>query len=289
MAGSEGGGEAVVPLPKRNRKKKAEQREGALKGLFSFTRKSTGSIVNDGEVSSTVGSEPAASADVASSRGGGGGKRGRRRKKAGSSASSEAPPEGSVGDGDGGDAEEAEEPELPTARSELFKSSGADKRALLDAWVAAQEKRGVAATKADALGFLRTVGVTIEKVGHRQWRSWLKNIEAAVDRPEEPPDDASETTDGTGDVPALTEGALASHDRASAYERRMFNCERHGVFWKKVPAAKPVATCKKCATAKAGAQQGETCRYVALPRSEESGRGRFRCQECGHGWTSNTA
>ena len=66
MAGSEGGGEAVVPLPKRNRKKKAEQREGALKGLFSFTRKSTGSIVNDGEVSSTVGSEPAASADVAS-------------------------------------------------------------------------------------------------------------------------------------------------------------------------------------------------------------------------------
>ena len=86
----------------------------------------------------------------------------------------------------------------------------------------------------------------------------------------------------------MTASALAAHERAleAPPARRMFNCARHGVFWRKVPARKPVATCRRCAAAPAG---GPAPRLEALPVADECGRGRFECQECGHGWTSNTA
>ncbi|KAK7235842.1 prolyl 4-hydroxylase alpha subunit [Aureococcus anophagefferens] len=67
----------------------------------------------------------------------------------------------------------------------------------------------------------------------------------------------------------------------------MFNCARHGVFWRKVPARKPVATRRRAA--RAAPAGGPAPRLEALPVADECGRGRFECQECGHGWTSNTA
>ena len=302
------------PLPKREKKK---ARDGSLLGVFTFSRKkdkadgTPGSVVNDGDKSSTVGSELAPSAGTAAraARTARKAPRGRRPSASGSEASFRAPPSEATDDAlseapddavseafepapseatddalsDAGAAGEA----LPRAAKALYKSGGAEKRAFLDAWVAAQLARGVEPTKGDAMGYLRSVGVDLRKVGHKQWRSWLANIESAVDSPGDAPDDASASTAGDADAP-LTASALAAHERAleAPPARRMFNCARHGVFWRKVPARKPVATCRRCAAAPAG---GPAPRLEALPVADECGRGRFECQECGHGWTSNTA
>ncbi|KAH8076280.1 prolyl 4-hydroxylase alpha-subunit [Aureococcus anophagefferens] len=231
------------PLPKREKKK---ARDGSLLGVFTFSRKkdkadgTPGSVVNDGDKSSTVGSELAPSAGTAAraARTARKAPRGRRPSASGSEASFRAPPSEATDDAlseapddavseafepapseatddalsDAGAAGEA----LPRAAKALYKSGGAEKRAFLDAWVAAQLARGVEPTKGDAMGYLRSVGVDLRKV----------------------------------------------------------------------PARKPVATCRRCAAAPAG---GPAPRLEALPVADECGRGRFECQECGHGWTSNTA
>ena len=81
---------------------------------------------------------------------------------------------------------------------------------------------------------------------------------------------------------SLTSAALAEHEnRTDAIDRRQFNCPKHGTFWRKVIARKPVARCEECG--------GDGPKYEPIPIEEERGRGLFRCGDCGNQWTSNSA
>ena len=89
-------------------------------------------------------------------------------------------------------------------------------------------------------------------------------------------------------IPLTAENLNAHTRRSTATERRMFVCERHGVFWKKVPVGgnksngQAVAGCSRCGPA-------NTTKLLVLPREEERGKGLFECSECGNVWTSNSA
>jgi hypothetical protein len=122
--------------------------------------------------------------------------------------------------------------------------------------------------------------------------------------------------EGVGSVSAwgpLTADALrqrAASERAP--ERRQFNCEFHGLFWKKVPGNKPVASCKDCRALRGGVGLGADVgapggsgggvggvgsnesvsgtvaeRLEAVPAAEERGRGTFCCVLCAHTWAAD--
>jgi len=75
---------------------------------------------------------------------------------------------------------------------------------------------------------------------------------------------------------------LAKHNRDNI-QRRQFNCPEHGIFFKKVPAAKPVAKCAQCVA------RGDTNKLVAVPREAEKGFGLFKCNKCSATWGSSKA
>lgn len=98
--------------------------------------------------------------------------------------------------------------------------------------------------------------------------------------------------------PRLSEGALKQHDRGittrvkNEIERRQFNCpvcpeEGRGknVFFKKVPADKPIVKCPKCKKAK----QSDCERLYPIPKGEEKGYGHYRCGGCKSTWGSSRA
>ena len=115
-------------------------------------------------------------------------------------------------------------------------------------------------------------------------------------------DDSSSINIGTWGPPTIQ----ALQQRAAAErvpERRQFNCEFHGLFWKKVPANKPVASCKDCRalrgivstsadasgeSAKTGVGSGAVVeRLEAVPKTEERGSGTFCCVLCSHTWVAS--
>ena len=113
---------------------------------------------------------------------------------------------------------------------------------------------------------------------------------------------------GPPTVEALQQRAAAER----VPERRQFNCEFHGLFWKKVPANKPVASCKDCKALRGGVggdklggvasiitdATSETAtgvgggavveRLEAVPKTEERGSGTFCCVLCSHTWVAST-
>lgn len=75
-------------------------------------------------------------------------------------------------------------------------------------------------------------------------------------------------------------------------ERRQFNCPKcpkegrgRSIFFKKVPAYKPVCKCPKCKSA----TQGKCDRLYPIPKSEERGYGLFKCNVCKDTWGSSCA
>lgn len=115
----------------------------------------------------------------------------------------------------------------------------------------------------------------------------------------------------------LTAEALQQRATAErAPERRQFNCEFHGLFWKKVPAHQPVASCKACKALRGGVGAGSVGaaggsesgniesggggvgssesavlaaaaeRLEAVPVAEERGAGTFCCAVCAHIWAA---
>lgn len=104
----------------------------------------------------------------------------------------------------------------------------------------------------------------------------------------------------------LSEDALREHDRSSnnttgggngggnrgGVERREFNCPicptkgrgKH-VFFKNVPADKPIVKCPKCKKVKSG----DCERLYPIPKGEEKGYGHFRCTKCKSTWGSSRA
>lgn len=101
------------------------------------------------------------------------------------------------------------------------------------------------------------------------------------------------------DFPSLTEDLLSEHnekegkgERRSRLERRQFNCPecpKHGrgkfVFFKKVPAFKPIIKCPKCKRA----SRGNCTRLYPVPPKAEKGYGLFKCTECDGKWGSSRA
>ncbi|KAL7541108.1 hypothetical protein ACHAXR_010630 [Thalassiosira sp. AJA248-18] len=104
--------------------------------------------------------------------------------------------------------------------------------------------------------------------------------------------------------PRLSEEALKAHDTKQSssknnkaiannnLERRQFNCplcpeEGRGkhVFFKRVPADKPIVKCPKCKKAK----QSDCERLYPIPRGEEKGYGHYRCNQCKNTWGSSRA
>jgi uncharacterized membrane protein YgcG len=70
-------------------------------------------------------------------------------------------------------------------------------------------------------------------------------------------------------------------------ERRQFCCGNHPqplVFFRKVAKYKPVAKCPECKKGNYSAP-----RLVAVPKSQEKGFGRFRCDKCPEKWSSSRA
>ena len=103
-----------------------------------------------------------------------------------------------------------------------------------------------------------------------------------------------------GVTPTLTLDALEQHNNTTAsiinndntLERRQFNCPacpQHGrgvyVFFKKVPALKPLVKCPQCKTA----TRGRCSRIYPIPRQAERGYGLFRCRTCQDKWGSSRA
>ncbi|KAL7532052.1 hypothetical protein ACHAWF_003997 [Thalassiosira exigua] len=99
--------------------------------------------------------------------------------------------------------------------------------------------------------------------------------------------------------PRLSLEALKDHDRKTSpssaalvrneMERRQFNCplcpeEGRGkhVFFKRVPADKPVVKCPKCKRV----NRGDCERLYPIPKGEEKGYGFFRCPRCNGSWGS---
>mmetsp|Transcript_30363 Transcript_30363/g.34938 ORF Transcript_30363/g.34938 Transcript_30363/m.34938 type:complete len:456 (-) Transcript_30363:43-1410(-) len=110
-------------------------------------------------------------------------------------------------------------------------------------------------------------------------------------------DDTSE--DDYSDVfPTLTEDLLKLHDVKSStsikpkMERRQFNCPecpkrgrgKH-VFFKPVPAMKPIVKCPKCKRA----SRGKCKRLYPIPKHQEKGYGLFKCLKCVSTWGSSRA
>ena len=114
------------------------------------------------------------------------------------------------------------------------------------------------------------------------------------------------------EFPALTTDLLQAHDKKSKngnrnsnqkarnsnnntrMERRQFNCPecpKHGrgkyVFFKKVPAYKPIVKCSQCKKV----TRGRCKRLYPIPKTSEKGYGLFRCREsgCGGKWGSSRA
>ena len=94
-----------------------------------------------------------------------------------------------------------------------------------------------------------------------------------------------------GGASVLTVAALEAHERATGggagvgRERRMFVCEVHGPFFKRVDALKPVARCF-------GVPGTKPCgrgRLDPVPREEERGEGLFECGQCGQKWADMLA
>ena len=118
-------------------------------------------------------------------------------------------------------------------------------------------------------------------------------------------DDISELSDVFGEVevsedyPSLTSNLLDAHNNKQdgkrdnlKLERRQFNCPecpKHGrgkyVFFKKVPAYKPIVKCPKCKRA----TRGKCMRLYPVPKSAEKGYGLFKCRKCDSTWGSSRA
>jgi hypothetical protein len=115
--------------------------------------------------------------------------------------------------------------------------------------------------------------------------------------------------DASTSFPALTKDMLQTHDRKNKVTlpggkgvlvgdiqnklvRRQFNCPdcpRHGrgrfVFFKKVPALKPICKCPRCKHA----SRGKCRRLYPVPQDQEKGYGLFRCTRCLDKWGSSRA
>jgi hypothetical protein len=110
--------------------------------------------------------------------------------------------------------------------------------------------------------------------------------------------------------PSLTEDLLQMHDAkvnkklnksssrggggdvTNDLVRRQFNCPdcpRYGrgsqVFFKKVPALKPICKCPRCKRA----SRGKCRRLYPVPKEEEKGYGLYKCTRCGDKWGSSRA
>mmetsp|Transcript_23211 Transcript_23211/g.38427 ORF Transcript_23211/g.38427 Transcript_23211/m.38427 type:complete len:464 (+) Transcript_23211:59-1450(+) len=101
--------------------------------------------------------------------------------------------------------------------------------------------------------------------------------------------------------PALTQDLLQTHDKAITGDtatikndmvRRQFNCPdcpRHGrgefVFFKKVPALKPIVKCPQCKKA----SRGKCKRLYPIPKEAEKGYGLYKCAICSDKWGSSRA
>mmetsp|Transcript_26130 Transcript_26130/g.38676 ORF Transcript_26130/g.38676 Transcript_26130/m.38676 type:complete len:482 (+) Transcript_26130:88-1533(+) len=118
-------------------------------------------------------------------------------------------------------------------------------------------------------------------------------------------DEASQLSDAMSgirlddDFPSLTEDLLQEHNvtvtqvngrNAAKLERRQFNCPecpKHGrgkfVFFKKVPAFKPIVKCPKCKRA----SRGKCMRLYPVPVNSEKGYGLFKCKDCDGKWGSS--
>jgi len=114
----------------------------------------------------------------------------------------------------------------------------------------------------------------------------------------------SSTTTNSSNInesfPRLSIEALEQHNRQQSkeskvkkeMERRQFNCpicpeEGRGknVFFKRVPAEKPIVKCPKCKKV----NQKDCERLYPIPKGEEKGYGHFRCNKCKNTWGSSRA
>lgn len=98
---------------------------------------------------------------------------------------------------------------------------------------------------------------------------------------------------------SLTEDALKIHDKKAStgvitegLVRRQFNCPdcpRLGrgefVFFKKVPAHKPIVKCPQCKKK----SRGKCDRLYPVPKEAEKGYGLYKCGQCGDKWGSSRA
>ena len=109
--------------------------------------------------------------------------------------------------------------------------------------------------------------------------------------------------DDTASFPTLTENALQTHDKKVSklkgkggdknnLVRRQFNCPdcpKHGrgpsIFFKKVPALKPICKCPRCKKA----SRGKCKRLYPVPKEDEKGYGLYKCTGCGDKWGSSRA
>jgi len=105
------------------------------------------------------------------------------------------------------------------------------------------------------------------------------------------------------EFPTLTENALQTHNKKvnklkgkggdkNNLERRQFNCPdcpKYGrgscVFFKKVPALKPICKCPRCKKA----SRGRCKRIYPVPKETEKGYGLYKCTRCGDKWGSSRA
>lgn len=102
---------------------------------------------------------------------------------------------------------------------------------------------------------------------------------------------------GAKDAAPLTAEFLEEHDKKTVVikdemERRQFNCPdcpRYGrgsyLFFKKVPAFKPVIKCPQCKRA----SRGKCKRIYPVEKGAEKGYGLFKCDTCGDKWGSSRA
>lgn len=101
-----------------------------------------------------------------------------------------------------------------------------------------------------------------------------------------------------GSFPVLTRNLLDVHNQQNnnndgdKLERRQFNCPEcpkrgrpNNVFFKKVPASKPIVKCPQCKRV----TRGKCKRIYAIPKGEEKGYGLFKCTFCNDKWGSSRA
>jgi hypothetical protein len=145
-----------------------------------------------------------------------------------------------------------------------------------------------------------------------QWRAGAGNSVCmdCIDSKKDKKSDVGDITQGIdqlglGGGGGLSEEALNRHNQQTAskpitnletvmngMERRQYNCpicpmEGRGkqVFFKKVPANKPIVKCFKCKKVK----RGDCNRLYPILKGEEKGYGLFRCSECHNTWGSSRA